>query len=127
MSSTATTLTIRLRAPAPSLPARLAMIPFCAVPPETPIRPGGVEGIPSAGPYYIQSHTPHAELVLRRNPNYRGPRPHRFDTIDYRFGATATQEIKLVQSGRADVANGAILPDSKHVVPAAVNARLDRE
>ena len=76
----ATTLTIRLvhAGPRPS-PPRMAMPSFCAVPPDTPIRPGGVEHIPSAGPYYIDSHTRDSELVLRRNPNYHGPRPRHFD------------------------------------------------
>ena len=54
--------------------------------------PSGVEHIPSAGPYYIASHTPGAELVLRRNPNYHGSRPRRFDEIDYRFGVTPQHE-----------------------------------
>src|ERR1044072_4554406 len=84
-------LPIRLAHAAPDLPARIAMSRFCAVPPDTPIRSGGVEHIPSAGPYYISSHTRGTELVLRRNPNYHGPRPRRFDTIDYRFGVNPAQ------------------------------------
>ena len=48
---------------------------FCAVPPDTPITPEGVDTLPSAGPYYVASHVPGRSLVLRRNPNYSGPRP----------------------------------------------------
>ena len=76
------TLTIRLTAPSPTLPARLATQWFSAVPPHTPIDPNGVEGIPSAGPYYIASADPKGDLVLKRNPNYGGDRPAGLSEID---------------------------------------------
>ena len=50
VSATTSTLTIRLVHAAPSLPARIAMPYFCAVPPGTPIRAGGVERVPGPGP-----------------------------------------------------------------------------
>jgi YVTN family beta-propeller protein len=78
-------LTIRLSRADPSLPARLAMPYFCAVPPNTPIRASGIEHIPSAGPYYVAYHAPKRELVLRRNPNYGGHRPQGPAEIDYRL------------------------------------------
>ncbi|OLE35827.1 MAG: hypothetical protein AUG48_09575 [Actinobacteria bacterium 13_1_20CM_3_68_9] len=80
------TLTIKLVHPLPDLPARLAEGAFTAVPPNTPITAGGVDAIPSAGPYYIASHSPGQRLVLKRNPNYGGSRPRRPDEIDYSFG-----------------------------------------
>ena len=50
-------LEIRLTAPAPDLPARLAMLSFCAVPDDTPDVP--LSGpVASAGPYYITSSGP---------------------------------------------------------------------
>jgi YVTN family beta-propeller protein len=127
VSATDTTLTIRLVRPVARLPALLAMPLLCAVPPNTPIRAGGVEGIPSAGPYFIASHSPNRELVLRRNPNYRGPRPHRLDEIDYRFGVPPTRAVALVQSGHAEYANATI--GDQHfarAVPPALQAELDR-
>jgi ABC-type oligopeptide transport system substrate-binding subunit len=127
VTATDTTLIIRLLRAVPSLPARLAMPFFCAVPPNTPIRAAGVEGIPSAGPYYIASHAPNRELVLRRNPNYHGPRPHRLDEIDYRFGVPPTRAVALVESGHAEYANATI--GDQHfarAVPPALQAALDR-
>jgi YVTN family beta-propeller protein len=106
VTATADTLTIRLVRPSGSLPARMAMPEFCAVPPDTPARSGALDQIiPSAGPYYIVSHTPDSQLVLRRNPNYRGPRPARFGQIEYRFGATPAQDAALVKAGNADYAD----------------------
>ena len=128
ITATRRTLTIHLTEPAPSLPARLAMPYFCAVPPATPIRPGGVEHIPSAGPYYIDSRTRDSELVLRRNPNYHGPRPRRLDAIDYRFGATAARDTALVEAGRGDYVDDPLaqLRFASAVSP-AVDARLERD
>jgi YVTN family beta-propeller protein len=104
VTATDTTLTIRLSHADPSLPARLAMPYFCAVPPNTPIRASGVEDIPSAGPYYVAFHAPKRELVLRRNPNYPGRRPHGPAEIDYRFGALPAHAAALVEAERADYA-----------------------
>jgi YVTN family beta-propeller protein len=129
LSATASTLAIRLVHPSPSLPARIAMLGFCAVPPDTPIASGGIkQQIPSAGPYYIVSHTPESELVLRRNPNYHGPRPARLDTIDYRFGVTPAQAAALVEAGHADYADSTLgqFRDAGAVSP-AVDARLERD
>ena len=66
-------LQIRLTAPAPDLPTRLATTPFCAAPDDTPAGPQS-QPIPSAGPYYIVPGT-RDQLVLARNPNYGGHRP----------------------------------------------------
>ena len=121
------TLTIRLAHRDPSLPARIAMPYFCAVPPDTPIRAKGIDAIPSAGPYYVAVHNPNRELVLRRNPNYHGSRPRRPTQIDYRFGVTAQQGAALVESGHADYANAAI--GDQHFASSVspdVKARLDR-
>jgi YVTN family beta-propeller protein len=107
VSATGTTLTIHLRRPDPSLPTRLAMSYFCAVPPSTPIRAAGIDAVPSAGPYYVASHAPKRELVLRRNPNYRGPRPRGPAEIDYEFGALPARSVALVESGHADYASAA--------------------
>ncbi len=77
-------LSIALIRPAPSILARLAMPIFCAVPLNTP--PSPQTAIPSAGPYYIASHVRNRQIVLKRNPNYHGPRPHRLDEIVYTIG-----------------------------------------
>ena len=41
--------------------------------------------IPSAGPYYLADRSSDV-FVLKRNPNYHGPRPRRLDAIVYRTG-----------------------------------------
>ncbi len=95
-------LVIRLERPVPDLTAQLAARYFCAVPPNTPITPKGVDAVPSAGPYYVASHIPERSLVLRLNPNYRGPRPHRLAEIRYTIGVRADRAVPAVEAGRAD-------------------------
>ena len=65
-------LTLRLAEPVPNLPSRLAAPYFCAIPPNTPLDKPGIDGLPTAGPYYVVSHERDRSLVLRRNPNYHG-------------------------------------------------------
>jgi peptide/nickel transport system substrate-binding protein len=95
-------LTIRLTAPAPNLLARLAEPFFCAVPSNTPLDPQRV--IPSAGPYRVASYTPGQGVVLTRNPNYHGSRPHRLARIELRVGVPGQRAIAQVQAGTADYA-----------------------
>jgi YVTN family beta-propeller protein len=100
----ANTLTIRLTAPAPSLLARVAEPAFCAVPSDTPIDPKGVRVIPSAGPYRVASETPGQGVVLTRNPNYHGSRPHRLARIELVVGVPPRRAVAQVQAGTADYA-----------------------
>jgi ABC-type transport system substrate-binding protein/class 3 adenylate cyclase len=94
-------LTIKLTHAAGNLPARLAMPFFCAVPLGTPPDPKGLPTISSAGPYYVASYTPNQQIVLRRNPNYDGPRPRHFKQIVYTIGEKK-RNLVLVEKGRAD-------------------------
>ena len=80
------TLTVRLVATAPDFPSRIAMTAFCAVPTNAPLDENGGEPIPSAGPYYVASYAPNHGLVLARNPNYHGSRPHHFARIQLTIG-----------------------------------------
>jgi peptide/nickel transport system substrate-binding protein len=96
-------LVVRLERRAPDLPARLSANYFCAVPPNTPATPEGVDGVPTAGPYYVASHVPGRSLVLRRNPGYRGPRRGGLAEIRYRIGVTAERGVAAVEAGRADL------------------------
>jgi DNA-binding SARP family transcriptional activator/ABC-type transport system substrate-binding protein len=98
------TLTIRLEAPAADLAARMALPYFCAVPAGTPIVANGLEGpIPTAGPYYLASHIDEVIAVIKRNPNYPGPRPQRLDAIVYRRpNAPTTDAISQIERGEAD-------------------------
>jgi YVTN family beta-propeller protein len=96
------TLVVRLEQAAPDLPSRLSANYFCAVPPSTPMTPKGVDGVPTAGPYYVASHVPDRSLVLRRNPGYRGPRGVRLAEIRYQIGVKPDRAVAAVEAGRAD-------------------------
>jgi YVTN family beta-propeller protein len=97
-------LVIRLVAPQPDFVARMAMPFFCAVPPGTPLDPKGIPTIPSAGPYYVAAYVPTQGVVLKRNPNYAGDRPHRLDQIVLTTGVSHKEVAVEVETGQADYA-----------------------
>jgi peptide/nickel transport system substrate-binding protein len=96
------TLTVRLLAPAPDLPTRLAMPFFCAVPIGTPVDPNGVRTIPMAGPYFVATYTPGQGVVLERNPNYRGARPHRLEKIRLTVNVPRKKTDAAIEAGTVD-------------------------
>ncbi|MEA2159958.1 MAG: hypothetical protein QOD66_2338 [Solirubrobacteraceae bacterium] len=100
-------LTIRLTRPAPDLLSRIAGPAFCAVPTDTPIQPT-VRVIPSAGPYQVASYTPGQGVVLTRNPNYRGNRPHRLARIELAVGISNQRAVSQVLADTADYAAGGV-------------------
>jgi peptide/nickel transport system substrate-binding protein len=122
VSASGNTLVVKLTEPVPTLPARLATPWFCAVPPDTPIDPEGVEGIPSAGAYYVASHEPDKSLVLRRNPGYAGFRAQRLREIRYTIGVSPERALRMVETGTVDYgtleAEPSLAPD--------LDARLER-
>jgi peptide/nickel transport system substrate-binding protein len=95
-------LIIRLTTPEPDLPSRLAQPFFCAVPTNTPINAAGLRVIPSAGPYYVTSYIPGQSVVLVRNPNYGGSRPHRLARIVLALGISSQRGVADIEAGRAD-------------------------
>jgi len=99
-------LTIHLAHPDGGFLANLASAPACAVPSGTPIDAQGIDDIPSAGPYYIASYTPNRQLVLKRNPNYHGDRPHRLDEIVWTLGVDPSRGLSEVEAGKADYVAG---------------------
>jgi YVTN family beta-propeller protein len=113
------TLTIGLDAPAPDFLSRIAQSAFCAVPSNTPIK--GARVIPSAGPYYVASYTPGQGVVLARNPNYHGRRPHHFARIQLAVGIPARRAFAAIEAGSADYTNLALYPST---TTAALAARL---
>jgi YVTN family beta-propeller protein len=104
MTASGQRLTIRLSRPSPSMPAVLALPFFCAVPTGTPIEPAGLRKVPSAGPYYVAIHRPGEEIVLRRNPDYAGPRPQRPDEIRITLAAGQAKSVARVEAGDVDLA-----------------------
>jgi YVTN family beta-propeller protein len=95
-------LIIRLRAPEPDFLSRIALPALCPVPTNTPIDPAGERTIPSAGPYYVASYTPGQGVVLLRNPNYHGKRPHHFARIQLTVGVPAQRAVGEIEAGTAD-------------------------
>ncbi len=104
------TLRIRLVRPAADFPTRISLPAFAAVPIGTPIDPERLSKVPSAGPYYVASQSPGQGVVLRRNPNYRGKRPHRLREIRLRVGVGQAQAAAHVRAGSADYAVDAVVP-----------------
>ena len=98
------TLTITLSQPDGSFLANLAGGAACAVPSSTPAVRGGLDGIPSAGPYYIESYSARQQLILRRNPNYRGDRPHHLDQMVFTIGINSARALTEIKAGTADYA-----------------------
>jgi ABC-type transport system substrate-binding protein/class 3 adenylate cyclase/tRNA A-37 threonylcarbamoyl transferase component Bud32 len=96
-------LRITLVAPSLTLPARLAMPCFSAVPIGTPATPNGIDQpIPSAGPYFIDSHIRDEQLVVRKNPNYGGDRAQPIDAFVNRQDIDSARGGALVAQGKAD-------------------------
>ena len=86
----------------PDLLYRLAAHDFCPVPAGTPNVEGGVDPIPGSGPYSIASHDGTLAVVVR-NPNYRGPRPARYDAIAIELYRDLGAAIADVDAGALDV------------------------
>ena len=96
-------LQIRLIAPAPDLPARIATLAFCASPDDTPMT-AQQQPIPSAGPYYVVSIS-REQVVLARNPNYHGSRPRIPKEIVYSIGGGLPAALRQVEEGQSDYVN----------------------
>jgi peptide/nickel transport system substrate-binding protein len=99
--------------------ARIATPNACAIPTDLPIASEGVLTLPSAGPYYVASHTPGQQIVLKRNPFYKGPRPHRLSEIIYTIGAPPEQSLQQIEADQADW-------DAYGVTPSAAAALAQR-
>jgi DNA-binding SARP family transcriptional activator/ABC-type transport system substrate-binding protein len=96
-------LTITLVKPSHDFLQRISLPFFAAVPAGTPIVPEGVDPPPpTAGPYYMALRNMGLYVILKRNPNYRGPRPHRFDAFILREGMDPGQAVDRVNEGTWD-------------------------
>jgi peptide/nickel transport system substrate-binding protein len=106
-------LRFRLTEPRADFLSRIAMPFFCAVPPDLPIDPKGVNVLPGAGPYYVASFEPDRRIVLRRNPHYGGTRPQRWDEMRITMNVNTNQSYLQVRRGDSDL-DLAGLPPSAH-------------
>jgi hypothetical protein len=98
------TLMIETTAPVQDIASRLALPFFSAVPIGTPLSGFDPQQhpIPSAGPYYVSYQNIGWQTVLRRNPNYQGPRPHRLDAIVYDVGIDTGPAANRIKAGALD-------------------------
>ena len=73
------TLQVRTTRPLPDLASRLTMPFFCPIATNTPL--SEIDLPLGSGPYYVASRVPNRQVVLQRNPHYRGPRAANVDRI----------------------------------------------
>jgi ABC-type transport system substrate-binding protein len=104
------TLIVRLTQADPTFLAEVAMPFFAAVKPSMPIDAKGVNVYPSAGPYRIASRDVGRQLVLTRNPFYKGNRPANADRIVYTVNTDLNQSLLQVRAGQADYDAGGLPP-----------------
>jgi peptide/nickel transport system substrate-binding protein len=96
-------LILHLTKPNGTIEAEMATPFMCAIPKNTPVNSKGITSIAGAGPYYIASYTPNQSLVMKKNPNYTGSRPHYVNEIDYsQFSIDQNQGILLTKNGSLD-------------------------
>jgi DNA-binding SARP family transcriptional activator/ABC-type transport system substrate-binding protein len=106
------TISFTLTAPSPDFLERISLPFFSPVPSGTPVITGGVSAeaaLASSGPYYIAGRENGEWAILKRNPNYRGPRPGRLDTLGLREGLDPEQAVSRIQRGEFD---GLLLDDA---------------
>jgi peptide/nickel transport system substrate-binding protein len=118
------TLLIRTTGPVPELVDLLALPFFSAVPIGTPAAnfDAAAHPIPSAGPYYVSYQNVGWQTVLRHNPNYRGPRPHRLDAVVYDVGIDTGPAAARVEQGTLDYESESY-PDYGVLAPSGAIAR----
>jgi len=110
MTASGMKLTFHIANADPTFVARIAMPFVTAVPTDLPHDPAGVSTLPSAGPYYIASWTKNRSAVLKRNPDYKGSRPHNLAEVDYTIGTDFNQSFLQIKSGQADYDGSGVPP-----------------
>jgi DNA-binding SARP family transcriptional activator/ABC-type transport system substrate-binding protein len=106
------TISFTLKVPSPDFLERISLSFFSPVPPGTPAITGGVSAeaaLSSPGPYYIADRVNGEWAILKRNPNYRGPRAGVLDALALREGLDPEQAVSRVQRGEFD---GLLLDDA---------------
>ena len=87
---------------------------FSAINPQlaASLDPNGVDAPAGCGPYYIAARTANKSITVKRNPYYKGPRPHNVNEIDYKIGNTLDVIQQNVESGTTDYAAQGLNPQS---------------
>src|SRR5207249_6927056 len=97
-------LVIRLMKRAPDFPARMTMPYLCPVPTDLPVAPEGVGApLPGSGAYYVAEFVRGSRVVLKRNPHYRGARPHHVDQLVFQVDPDQITNTHKVETAERDV------------------------
>jgi ABC-type oligopeptide transport system substrate-binding subunit len=104
---------IKLAQPDGGILAKLGMPFFQALPTNLALDKNGVNAYPSAGPYYISERTTGRHITVKRNPNYKGPRPANVDSFDITVNTNLDQSLLQTKSGQVDYDMGG-LPATAH-------------
>jgi peptide/nickel transport system substrate-binding protein len=111
-------LIIRLLKPMPDF---LSYMRFCVLPASLPFDPEGVKApVPSAGPYYISDFIVDERLVAKRNPFYRGNRPHHVSLFQVTLEGTPDEFLDRVERNELDYA---VVPNGTIAARAAALAK----
>ena len=120
-------LTINLTKPNPDFLNRMAMWFFCAIPKTTSVDPSKEKPLSTSGPYYVSQWTPKRRIVLKRNPNYTGDRPHKLDEIVYSVGVNQAQSVLQIKNKQADYAADGIPPATQSELGRTVGPDSDKK
>jgi oligopeptide transport system substrate-binding protein len=112
------TITIKLTQPDGGLLAKLGMPFFQALETNLATDPKGVNAYPSAGPYYIASRDVGRQIIVKKNPNYKGSRPRNIDQFVITVNTNLDQSLLQVKSNQVDYDMGG-LPPTAHADLAA--------
>jgi peptide/nickel transport system substrate-binding protein len=103
-------LTVKLTQADPTFLAEIAMPFFTAVKPNMPINPKGENVYPTGGPYKIASRDIGRQVVLERNPQYKGDRPANADRIVISVLSDQAQSFLQTKAGQVDYDMGGLPP-----------------
>lgn len=106
------TLRIRTTRPLPDLVSRLTMPFFCPIATSTPLRE--IDDPLGSGPYYVASHVPNRQVVLKRNPFYRGRRSAHVDQIVWTMGLGGEACRVAVERNELDYCGGGGIPPADY-------------
>jgi ABC-type transport system substrate-binding protein/DNA-binding SARP family transcriptional activator len=123
------TITFHLSKPDPDFRSNMTSIGTAPVPPGVPFHDVGYTPIPGTGPYMVKSANPH-EIRYVRNPRFHEWSPAQPDgnpdVIVMKFGLSPAQEVREVESGKADwtadSVPGNLLPEVLARYPAQVHS-----
>jgi ABC-type oligopeptide transport system substrate-binding subunit len=105
-------LQIRTTRPLPDLVSRLTMPFFCPIATSTPLRE--IDDPLGSGPYYVSSRVPNRQVVLKRNPFYRGPRRAHLGQIVWTIGVGGEACRVAIEQNEIDYCGGLGVPGADY-------------